>query len=240
MKKLCDNSFWAQQCFDDLNPVESYWLGATQLSECPQLVVLGNYVASGPNREGGLHDAGMFGTVLAGASGSVEASRSRHVLAVGVGHNMAAVCILTGDGADGVETSPQQYAGNDQEQDAAGQPDTHGELPPGPVVSFAAVTQSAEHLALVAHRIGCLTCHAQEVGSLGEEVGQVRAGLTDRDAFLMHETLALVAHEQAVPVWVVHDAVEGVQAAGGRWPAHSGRGGRDVVHLNPHDARLFL
>lgn len=135
---------------------------------------------------------------------------------------MAAVCGLTGEGADGVETSPQQDASDDQEQDAAGQPDAHGELPTSPVMTFAAVTRSAEHLALVPHRIGRLTRHTQEVGGLGEEVCQVRAGLTDGDAFLVHEALALVAHEQAVPVWVVHDAVEGVQAAGGRRPAHSG------------------
>lgn len=135
---------------------------------------------------------------------------------------MAAICGPTGDGADGVETPPQQDTSDDQEQDAAGQPDAHGELPAGSVVTFAAVTRSAEHLALVPHRIGCLTRHTQEVGGLGEKVGQVRAGLTDGDAFLVHEALALVAHQQAVPVWVVHDAVEGVEAAGGRWPAHSG------------------
>lgn len=135
---------------------------------------------------------------------------------------MAVVCSLTGDGADGMETPPQQDASDDQEQDATGQPDAHGELPACSVMTFAAVTQRAEHLALVPHRIGCLTRHTQEVGGLGEEVGQVCAGLTDGDSFLVHETLALVAHQQAVPVWVIHDAVEGVQAAGGRWPAHSG------------------
>lgn len=41
------------------------------------------------------------------------------------------------------------------------------------------------------------------------------AGLTDRDAFLMHEALALVAHQQAIPVGVIHDTVEGVQAVWG-------------------------
>lgn len=113
-----------------------------------------------------------------------------------------------------MKTSPQQDAGDDQEQDAAGQPDAHGELPARPVVSLAAVTQSAEHLALFPHWIGGLARHAQEVGGLGEKVGQVRAGLTDGDALLMHEALALVAHQQAVPVGVVHDAVEGIQATG--------------------------
>lgn len=121
-----------------------------------------------------------------------------------------------------METSPQQNASDDQEQDAAGQPDAHGELPASSVVTFTAVAQSAKHLALIPHRIRRLARHTQEVGGLGEEVGQVRAGLTDGDAFLVHETLALVAHQQAVPVRVVHDAVEGVQAAGGRRPAHSG------------------
>lgn len=166
-----------------------------------------------------MYDGGVFGAALAGSSGRVG---SRPVLAGGVGRHMAAVCGLTGDGADGVETSPQQDASDDQEQDAAGQPDAHGELPARSVVTFAAIAQSAEHLALVPHRIGCLTRHTQEVGGLGEEVGQVRAGLTDGDSFLVHEALALVAHQEAVPVGVVHDAVEGVQAAGGRRPAHSG------------------
>lgn len=34
----------SEQCCDDLNPVDSCWLAAGQLSQCPQLVVLGNYV----------------------------------------------------------------------------------------------------------------------------------------------------------------------------------------------------
>lgn len=164
----------------------------------------------------------MFGAVLRAASRREEASGPRHVLAGGVGCHVAVICNLAGDGADGVETSPQQDASDDQEQDAAGQPHTHGQLPSRSVVTFAVVAQSAEHLALVPHWVGCLTCHTQEVGGLGEEVGQARAGLTDRNALLVHETLALVAHQEAVPVGVVHDAVEGVQAAGGRRPAHSG------------------
>lgn len=187
-----------------------------------------------------MYDGGMFGAVLAAASGGVEASGSSNVLAGGVGCHVAAICSLTGDGTDGVETSPQKGASDDQEQDAAGQPDTHGELPASSVVTFAVIAQSAEHLALVPHRVGCLTRHAQEVGGLREEVGQVCAGLADGDAFLVHEALALVAHQEAVPVWIIHDAVEGVQAAGGRRPAHSSRGGGDVVDHNSHDARPFL
>lgn len=187
-------------------------------------MVLGNYVAGGLRREeGALYDGGMFGAVLAAASGTVEASGSRHVLAGGVvRRHMAAVRGLTGDGADGVETTPQQDASDDQEQDAAGQPDAHGELPAGSVVTFAVVAQSAEHLALVPHRIGRLARHTQEVGSLGEQVSQVCVGLTDGDSLLVHETLAFVAHQEAVPVWVIHDAVESVEAAGRRRPAHSG------------------
>lgn len=176
---------------------------------------------------------GEFGGVLTAASGSVEATR--RVAAAGA----AVVCRLAVDGADGAETTPQQDRGDDQQQDTAGQPHAHGQLPARSVVPLAAVAQGAEHLALVAHRVGRLTGHTQEVGGLREEVGQVRAGLTDGDALLVHEALALVAHQQAVPVGVIHDAVEGVQAAGGRGPAHSGRGGGDVVHHNSHDARLF-
>lgn len=66
------------------------------------------------------------------------------------------------------------------------------------------------------------------------------AGLTDGDALLMGEALALIAHDQTVPVWVIHDTVEGVATAGGWRPAHSGRSGGDVVDDNPHDARLLL
>lgn len=183
-----------------------------------------------------MHDCGVFGTVVAAAAAarSVETSGSRGVLAGGVGHHVAGVCSLACDGAGVVETPPQQYASDDQEQDATGQPDTHGQLPASPVVTFVTLGQSAEHLALLPNRIGGLTCHAQEVGGLREEVGQVCAGLTDRDAFLVHESFALVAHQQAVPVGVVHDAVEGVQAAGGRRPAHSGRSGGDIVHRDHH------
>lgn len=169
-----------------------------------------------------MYDGGVFGAVRRAASWRVEASGPRRVLAGGVGCRVAVIRSLAGDGADGVETSPQQDASDDQEQDAAGQPHAHGQLPSRSVVTFAVIAQSAEHLALVAHWVGCLTCHTQEVGGLGEEVGQVCAGLTDGNAFLVHETLALVAHQEAVPVGVVHDAVEGVQAAGGGRPAHSG------------------
>lgn len=69
-----------------------------------------------------------------------------------------------------METSPQQNTGDDQEQDAAGQPDAHGEFPASSVVTFTALAQSAEHLALLPYRIGGLTCHAQEISSLGEQV----------------------------------------------------------------------
>lgn len=204
-------------------------------------MVLGNYMLGGRRREeGALHDVGMFGAVFAAAGWSVDASRSGHILVIWVCRHVASVRGPAGHGADGVETSPQQDASDDQEQDAAGQPDAHGELPARSVVTIAVIAQSAEHLALLPHRIGRLTRHTQEVGGLWEEVGQERGGLTDGDAFLVHETLALVAHQQAVPVWVVHDAVEGVQAFGGRWPAHFGWGSGDVVDHNHHDARLFV
>lgn len=47
MKILGDNSVGAEQCCDDLNPLDSCWLAARQLSERPQLMVLGNYVTGG-------------------------------------------------------------------------------------------------------------------------------------------------------------------------------------------------
>lgn len=150
---------------------------------------------------------------------------------------MAAICTLAGNGADGPETPPQQNTGNDQEQDAAGQPDAHRQLPAGSVVTFAALAQSAEHLALLPHRVRRLTRHTQEIRRLGEEIGEVRAGVTDGDAFFVHEALAFEAHQDAVPVGIVHDAVEGVPAPGGRRPTHSGRGGGDVVDCDPHVAR---
>lgn len=153
---------------------------------------------------------------------------------------MAAICSLAGNGADGPETSPQQDASNDQEQDAAGQPDAHCELPAGSVLTFAVLAQSAEHLALVPHWVSCLTGHTQEVCCLGEEVGEVCAGVTDGDAFFVHETLAFVAHQDAVPVWIIHDAVEGVYAAGDRRPADSGRAGGDVVDRDSHVAASRL
>lgn len=150
---------------------------------------------------------------------------------------MAAICALAGNGADGPETPPQQNASNDQEQDAAGQPDARRQLPAGSVVTFAALAQGAEHLALLPHRVRRLTRHTQEIRRLGEEVGEVCARVADGDAFFVHEALALEAHQDAVPVWIVHDAVEGVQAPGGRGPTHSGRGGGDVVDCDSHVAR---
>ena len=204
-------------------------------------MVLGNYMVGGRRWEvGALHDGGMFGVVVAAAGWGVDAPRSGYFLVIWVGRHVASVGGPTGHGADGVETSPQQDASDDQEQDAAGQPDAHGELPARSVVTIAVIAQSAEHLALLPHRIGRLTRHTQEVGGLWEEVGQECGGLTDRDAFLVHETLALVAHQEAVPVRVVHDAVERVQAFGKRRPAHFGWGGGDVVDYNHHDARLCV
>lgn len=149
---------------------------------------------------------------------------------------MAAICSLAGNGADGTETSPQQDSSNEQQQDTADQPGAHCELPAGSVVTFAVFAQSAEHLALVAHWVRCLTCHTQEIRCLGEEVGEVCARVTDGDAFFVHEALAFVARQDAVPVWIVHDAVEGVHAAGDRRPADSGRGGGDVVDRDSHVA----
>lgn len=67
-----------------------------------------------------LYDGGMFGAVLTAASGSIEASRSSNVLGGGVCCHVTAICSLTSDGTDGVETSPQKGSSDDQEQDAAG------------------------------------------------------------------------------------------------------------------------
>lgn len=180
--------------------------------------------------------SGAFAAAVAAPPGGVKASRGRDVSATCAGHHSAALGPLTGDGADGVQTPPQEDAGDDQEQDAAGQPHAHGQFPASPVLTIAVLTQGVEHLTLVPHRIGSLTRHAQEVGGLGDQVGQVRAGLADRDALLVLETPALVAHQQAVPVRVVHDAVEGVQAPGGRRPAHSGGVGGNVEDRDAHDA----
>lgn len=202
-------------------------------------MVLGNYVTRRLCREvGWLHDVGEFDAVLAAASRSVEGSRCGHALTGWVGHHRVSGCGLAGEDTDVVKTAPQQDAGDDEEQDAADEPYGHCQLPAGSVVTFAAVAQSAEHLALFPHRIGSLTRHTQEVGSLREEIGQVCAGLTDRDTILIHEAFALVAHEQAVPVGVVHDAVEGVNAGGGGWPAHPGWGGGDVVDCNHHCEKM--
>lgn len=79
----CDNSVLAQCCCDDLNPVRSCWFTARQLSERPQLMVLGNYMVGGRRREeGALHDVGMFGAVFAAAGRSVDASRSGCILVI--------------------------------------------------------------------------------------------------------------------------------------------------------------
>lgn len=168
----------------------------------------------------GLDGGGALDAVLAAAPGGEEVSRRRPVLPAHVSHHRAAVGGSPGEGARAVETPPHQEARDDQEQQAAGQPDARHVLPAAPVVRLAALTQSAEHFALLPHRIGGLTRHAQEVCGQGEQVGQVRAGLTDGDALFVFEAFALVAHDQAVPVGVVHDAVEGVPADGGRRPAH--------------------
>lgn len=96
------------------------------------------------------------------------------------------------------------------------------------------------YLTLLSNGIGRLAGHTQEVCGLGVQVGQVRARLTDRDALLVHEALPFVAHQQAVPVGVVHDAVESVQAVRRPGPAHFGRGGRDVVDYDSHNATLLL
>lgn len=197
----------------------SDWVSARELSECPQLVALGNYVAGGV--EGVLHDGDLFAVIITDAL-SVEAARPRAVWAGQVGDHRAALIGLTWERTGGVEASPQEKASNDQEQNAAGHPYAHSQLPACPVVRLTLITQCVEHLALPPGRIGCLTRHTQEVGGLGEEVAQVHVGLSDRDAGLVHETLALVAHQQAVPVGVIHDAIEGVYAARGRGPAHPG------------------
>lgn len=167
---------------------------------------------------------------------AVTASRSRHVPVGRVSGRAAAVCRLAGGGADGAETPPHQDSGDEQEKDAAGQPDARGQLPAGPVATFAACAQSAEHLALLPHRVGCLARHTQKVGCARQEVGKVRAGVADGDAIFVREALAFVAHQDAVPVGIVHDAVEGVHAAGDRRPAHSGRAAGDVVDGDSHAA----
>lgn len=206
------------------------------------LMVLGNYMTGDLRRhERRLDDGGTFDAVHAVTSGCEEVTWFWHILASRVGHHGAAVGgSPRNDGAHVAKAPPQQDAGDDQKQEAAGQPHTHSKLPARPVMALAVLALSTEHLALVPHRIGRLTCHAQKVGGLGEEVGQVRAGLTDRDALLMVEAFPSEAHEQTIPVGVIHDTVKRVQA-GGRWrPAHPGWGGRDVVDRYAHYKKLTV
>lgn len=206
--------------------IQSIKAGCQSASLANILVVLGtgNYV-SGDLRghERRLDDGGTFDAVHAVASGREEMTRFGHILASRVGHHGAAVGgSPRNDGARVAKAPPQQDAGNDQKQEAAGQPDAHSELPARPVVALAALALSAEHLALVPHRVGRLARHTQKVGGLGEEVGQVRTGLTDGDALLVLEAFPSEAHEQTVPVGVIHDAVKCVQAGGRCRPTHPG------------------
>lgn len=197
----------------------SYWFGAGGPRQHPELVVPVDHAAVG-------------GVLYVGGTPAAAAEcGSGHVLVGGVDGRA-----LAGDGAEGADTPPQQDGADDQQQDAAGQPDARRQLPARPAATFAVLAQSAEHLTLVPHGVRRLARHAQEVGRLGEEVGEVRAGVADGDALLVHEALALVAHQDAVPVGVVHDAVEAVPAAGGRGPAHPGRGAGDVVDRHSHVA----
>ena len=96
------------------------------------------------------------------------------------------------------------------------------------------LVQRVEDLALLARGFGRLARHAQDVGGLRAQVAQEGAGLADGHAVLPQEAFARVAHQQAVPVGVVHDAVEGVQAAGRRGPVDRGGCGRDVLHSDGH------
>lgn len=187
------------------------------------LMVRGNYVASGLRQhQRGLDADGPFDAFLAAAPGREEVSRTGHVLTDGGSDDRAALGGSPRQGAHVVEAPPQKDAGDDQQQEAAGQPHAHSDLPARPVVAFAVLAWGAEHLTLFPDRIGGLARHAQEVGCLGEEVAQVGAGLADGDALLVLKALALVAHDEAVPVGVVHDAVEGVQTGGGGGPVHPG------------------
>lgn len=105
---------------------------------------------------------------------------------------------------------------------------------------FYILCDKQSYLTLFSDGVGCLAGHTQEVGGLGVQVRQVCAGLAHRDAFFVHEALAFVAHQEAVPVGVVHNAVESVQAVGRPGPAHFSRGGRDVVDYDAHNATLLL
>lgn len=185
-----------------------------------------------------LHHCPMVVAVLAAARG-VEASRRRVLLVVLVHDYPVIGGRLLGTGAESVNTAPEKGRGNDQEEDAAGQPHAHRQLPARPVVRVTAVAQSVENLTLLSDRVGCLAGHTQEVGGLRVKVGQVRAGLAHRDALFVHEAFPFVSHEEAVPVGVVHDAVESVQAVRRPGPAHFSRGGRDVVDYDAHNAMLL-
>lgn len=187
----------------------------------------GNYMAAWLRQhQRRLHGRDPLDALLAAAPPGLEqVSRAGHVLAGGGRHHGAALGGAARQGAHVVEAAPQEDASDDQQQQAAGQPHAHRHLPARPVVALAALARRAEHLALLPDGVGGLARHAQEVGGLGQQVAQVGGGLADGDALLVLEALALVAHDEAVPVGVVHDAVEGVQAGRGGGPRHPGRGG---------------
>lgn len=85
----------------------------------------------------------MVVAFLAAAWG-VEASRV--VLLMVLVHDYPVRVGLIETGAHSVNTAPEKGRGNDQQEDTAGQPHAHRQLPARPVVGVAAFAQCVENL----------------------------------------------------------------------------------------------
>lgn len=137
-----------------------------------------------------------------------------------------------------METSPKQSHGNDQQENAAGQPDSHCQLPAA-LPELSALIEGTKDLALLSGGICRLAGDAEDVCGLRTKVAQTGRSLAHGNPVLAQKTLACITHQKAVPVRVIHDAVERVHAAWRRRPADDGRGGGDVLNGDSHVEFVF-
>lgn len=125
---------------------------------------------------------------------------------------------LVSPAAQEVQAAVEQDGGDDEEQDAAGEPDAQCQLLLGVAGRCWVSFQCVKNPALVAGGVCGLAGHTHDVCCEGSQVFNNEGGASGGHPLFLLEALSGVAGQHAVPVRVVHDAVKAVNTTGHFWP----------------------
>lgn len=141
---------------------------------------------------------------------------------------------LASPAAQELQAAVEEDGGDDEEQDAAGEPDAQRQLFLGVARRCRVSFQRVKNSTLVCGGVGGLAGHTHDVRCQRSQVFNKEGGAAGRHPLLLLEAFSRVTRQHAVPVGVVHDAVKAVGTTGHFWPNHQCRVSCDVLDDYSH------